>query len=317
MTATDSRIHRLTYPDAVSDLADAPRVVVIGGANVDVLARPHRSPVPQTSNPGVVTVTAGGVGRNIAETLARLGTAVTLVAVVGSDAHGDLVLASTRDAGVDVDLVRRGLTPTGTYVALLDEGGELVSAVADMAATGSLSTTDIDLAAEVIAAADLVVLDGNLDTPVLAAAWDAAVAADVGVVLDPVSVPKAAAIAQLLGPDRPLALLSAGATELAALLPDGGPVLERGVSVLWERTGPTGSVLSTREATTKLSALPASVEDVTGAGDAMLAAYCHELLSGATPYDAARYGHAAAALTVASRHTVRHDLTDALVRSLL
>jgi pseudouridine kinase len=293
VTATDSRIHRLTYPDAVSDLADAPRVVVIGGANVDVLARPHLSPVSHTSNPGVVTVTAGGVGRNIAETLARLGTAVTLVAVVGSDAHGDLVLASTRDAGVDVDLVRRGLTPTGTYVALLDEGGELVSAVADMAATGSLSTTDIDLAAEVIAAADLVVLDGNLDTPVLAAAWDAAVAAGVGVVLDPVSVPKAAAIAQLLGPERPLALLSAGAT------------------------GPTGSVLTTREATTKLSALPASVEDVTGAGDAMLAAYCHELLAGATPYDAARYGHAAAALTVASRHTVRHDLTDALVRSLL
>ena len=59
------------------------------------------------------------------------------------------------------------------------------------------------------------------------------------------------------------------------------------------------------------------VLDVTGAGDAMLAGFCHALLAGATPVEAAAYGHAAAALTIASPHTVRPDLTDALVRSLL
>ncbi|CAN5205681.1 PfkB family carbohydrate kinase [soil metagenome] len=297
--------------------ADSPRVVVIGGANVDVLARPHRPPVPATSNPGEVTVTAGGVGRNIAETLARLGTSVALVAVVGSDAHGDLVLEVTGDAGVDVDLVRRGLTPTGTYVALLDEAGELVSAVADMAATASLSPTDVGLARSAIASADLVVIDGNLATAALVAAWEAAVEAGVDVVLDPVSVPKAAAIGQLLGVDRPLAVLSAGAPELAALVTGGAEALERGVAVLWERSGPAGSVLRTTATTTQLVALPATVEDVTGAGDAMLAAYCHAVLQGETAVDAARYGHAAAALTVASRHSVRPDLSDALVRSLL
>ena len=45
--------------------------------------------------------------------------------------------------------------------------------------------------------------------------------------------------------------------------------------------------------------------------------FCHALLAGATPVEAAAYGHAAAALTIASPHTVRPDLTDALVRSLL
>ena len=49
----------------------------------------------------------------------------------------------------------------------------------------------------------------------------------------------------------------------------------------------------------------------------MLAAFCHALLDGAEPAEAAAYGHAAAALTVASPHTVRPDLTDRLVRSLL
>ena len=62
---------------------------------------------------------------------------------------------------------------------------------------------------------------------------------------------------------------------------------------------------------------PAEVADVTGAGDAALGAFCHALVLGAGPVEAARYGHAAAALTVASEHTVRPDLTDALVRTLL
>jgi pseudouridine kinase len=48
--------------------------------------------------------------------------------------------------------------------------------------------------------------------------------------------------------------------------------------------------------------------DVTGAGDAMVAAFCHRLLGGATVPEAAAYGHRAAALTVESPHTVRPDL---------
>ena len=60
-----------------------------------------------------------------------------------------------------------------------------------------------------------------------------------------------------------------------------------------------------------------SVEDVTGAGDASLAAFCHALLTGASAEAAAAYGHAAAALTIASTHTVRPDLSPRLVRAAL
>ena len=300
-----------------------PHAVVVGGANVDVIARPHLAPVAATSNPGQVTVTAGGVGRNIAENLARLGTTSHLVAAVGADAHGDLVLSVCGDAGVDVTHVRRVRPATGTYVALLDDGGELVSAVSDMAATAEVAPADVAAAADLIAAADLVVLDGNLRADTLQAAWEAAVAAGVRVVIDPVSVPKAVTIGRLLGRDRPLFLLSAGRTELAGLDPAGpgshdiAALHDLGVAIVWERAGAAGSVLSTGVTRHTSPARPATVVDVTGAGDAMLAAFCHALLAGAAPPEAAAYGHAAAALTVASRHTVRPDLTDALVRSLL
>ena len=63
--------------------------------------------------------------------------------------------------------------------------------------------------------------------------------------------------------------------------------------------------------------VPAEVVDVTGAGDAMLAAFCHAVLAGRSPVEAARFGHGAAALTVASSHSVRPDLSAGLVEQAL
>lgn len=57
-----------------------------------------------------------------------------------------------------------------------------------------------------------------------------------------------------------------------------------------------------------LPAVPATVVDVTGAGDAMLAAWISAWLRGADAVAAAREGHRAAAATIESPHTVRPDL---------
>lgn len=280
-------------------------MVVVGGANVDVIARPDVRAEAATSNPGRVSVTAGGVGRNIAEVLARLGTPTCLVSAVGGDHHGDLVVEVSTEAGIDLTHVRQVDGATGAYVALLDASGELVGGIADMSDT-DLAPDDVD--ADLLRSADLVVLDGNLSAETLAAALDAA--GTVPVAFDPVSVPKAARLREVLA-GRRLFLVSAGVEELAAL----GPVT---ADLVWERRGPAGSTLTGPEGAADLPALFVdTVVDVTGAGDAMLGAFLHAWLGGATGAEAAAYGHAAAALTVASAHTVRPDLTDELVRSLL
>lgn len=85
------------------------------------------------------------------------------------------------------------------------------------------------------------------------------------------------------------------------------------------RRGTRGSLLSSRRPDTRatVTTLPApspvEVVDVTGAGDAMTAAFVHALLRGDPPDQAARFGQIAAALTVASPQTVRPDLTANLV----
>ncbi|SFC92266.1 pseudouridine kinase [Nocardioides terrae] len=293
-------------------------VVVLGGANVDLKARSAAALVPGTSNPGSATLSAGGVGRNIAENLARLGTPTALVTAIGTDALGEDLLVSTAAAGVDVSLVRRR-GATGTYTAVLDHSGELSVAVADMAAIESLTPEDVAAVADRLAAADLVVVDANLLPATVTVALDVAAAAGVPVVVEPVSVPKAVRLAAAVR--RPLFLLTPNREELAALtgLDDPSDALAalhgQGAELVWLRRGPAGSLLSSRDGVVELAPVTGGVVDVTGAGDAMLAAFCHFLLAGATPQEAARLGHAAAALTVAGPATVRPDLSEALVRS--
>jgi pseudouridine kinase len=269
-------------------------------------------------------MTPGGVGRNIAENLARLGTRTHLVAAVGSDPIGDGLVAATQAAGVHVEHVRRTAGATGTYTAILDSNGELVIAVADMTATDDMGIDVVDEARDLIAHAALVVLDGNLAAATLSRALDVAHDAGTRVIVEPVSVPKARLIAPALTSARPVYAITPNADELAALtdLPTRTDrqlltavrrLHGKGVEQVWVRLGQRGSLLSGPGGHAFLPAAETEVVDVTGAGDAMLGAFCHALLAGRSPEDAARFGHVAAALTINSPSTVRPDLTARLI----
>lgn len=284
-------------------------VVVVGGTNMDVVARTAAPLVPGTSNPGHTRISPGGVGRNIAACLGLLGAPVRLVSAVGDDAFGDEVLRVTAECGADVGGVRRAPGATGTYTAVLDDRGELLAAVSDMEIIDQLELDAIHLAD-----AALVVVDGNLAHAQAARVVRSAAAAGVPLAFEPVSVAKAGRLADLV---HDLFLVTPNADELAAL--SGRPVTEwrasvgdlhaRGVEHVWLRHGAEGSWMCSRgHHPVHLPAVTASVVDVTGAGDAMLAAWIAAWLRGADAVAAAREGHRAAAATIESPHTVRPDL---------
>lgn len=305
-------------------LAERPGAVVVGGANMDLKARSTARATAQTSNPGHGSMAPGGVGRNIAENIARLGDPVHLISVVGRDPMGDSLLEYTAAAGVRVEHVARTDQPTGTYTAVLDADGELIIAVADMEATAELGPEQLNAARDLIATAGVVVLDGNLSPDAFNYALD--LAAGVRTIYEPVSTPKAIGLRDAI--DARVYAATPNRDELAALT--GLPTRTdrqvrtaalalhgRGVELVWIRLGKRGSLLSTSDRAIEIPAVPTTVEDVTGAGDSMLGAFCHVLLAGGTAEEAARFGHAAAALTIASPHTVRPDLTARLVRAAL
>ena len=153
-------------------LAERPGAVVVGGANMDLKARSKARATSRTSNPGHGSMAPGGVARNIAENLARLGNRVHLVSVVGRDSLGDSLLDHTAAAGVRIEHVARTDRPTGTYTAVLDADGELIVAIADMDATAELGPEQLQAARDVIASAAVLVLDGNLRLDALEHALD-------------------------------------------------------------------------------------------------------------------------------------------------
>lgn len=68
-------------------------VYVIGGANIDIIGKCNQALIPYDSNIGHVTQSFGGVGRNIAENIARLGFSTHFISALGNDAGGKIAFS--------------------------------------------------------------------------------------------------------------------------------------------------------------------------------------------------------------------------------
>lgn len=108
-------------------------MVVAGAVNVDIGGQSAGPLVGRDSNPGKVTVSMGGVGRNIAHNLRLLGVKVSLLTALGEDPHAGQVMDSCERLGIDLSRALHvpGGT-TSTYLFLSDETGDMALAVSDM-----------------------------------------------------------------------------------------------------------------------------------------------------------------------------------------
>lgn len=287
-------------------------VVVVGGANTDVVGMPDGVLLAHDSNPGHVRTSAGGVGRNIAENMARLGAAVHLVTAFGCDAASGELAASCRVAGVDVSssVVSSDL-PGARYLAIMDRERDLAVAVNDMRVLETLRPAAMAESgrASLLASAAMVVADCNLPAETLL--W-LAEHVSVPLVVDPVSAPKAPRVAVLL---PRLAAVKASCLEAGALLGRevGGldaareaaeDLVAAGVGVAFVTCGPAGTAWAAAGRSGALPAPGVAVAITNGAGDAFCAGAAYALLAGADAEAAAFLGTAVSALTLTDEETV-------------
>jgi pseudouridine kinase len=181
----------------------APRVIVAGGINVDLVVAPTEALVRGTSNPGAISIHAGGVARNIAEFLARLKVPVALVGRVGHEALSRWVVTATKTAGVDVGGVDEGEGTVGFYVTI-QEDGDLGTAISDLSATERITPDRLVSALSRYGhtgrnCPEILILDCNLLPETLQAALSWANQRDVFVVVEPVSRHKARRLVGLRG----------------------------------------------------------------------------------------------------------------------
>ena len=132
------------------------RLVVVGSAAVDITAR--ADPVPGAANhnhttaPGVVSLTSGGVGRNVAEAAHRilssrskeLSDDVVLVSPIGDDAFGQLLISESSRIGLRTDgFIRLPAARTAVCNMVLDSAGDLTGGVADMDVIRTLDSAKV------------------------------------------------------------------------------------------------------------------------------------------------------------------------------
>lgn len=281
------------------------QIVVIGSSNTDMIVKLDRLPRPgETLLGGRFITAAGGKGANQAVAAARAGGAVAFVARVGRDMFGDQAIAGLRRDRIDVTHVFRDKTePSGVALIFVANDGENSIAVAG-GANGRLSPGDMQKAGKLISAAALLVMQLETPLPTVQAAAEIAASAGVPVILNP-------APARAL-PDRLLknvSILTPNETEAELLtgIKVGNEtsanraadrLLSRGVKTVILTLGARGALVADKSGRRLIPGFKVKAVDTTAAGDIFNGALAVALTEGMTLVEAARFGNAAAALSV-------------------
>ncbi|NNC91886.1 MAG: winged helix-turn-helix transcriptional regulator [Acidimicrobiia bacterium] len=305
-------------------LNDADYVCVVGGANVDIEGRVPGPLLFGDSNPGTMTRSPGGVGRNIAENLARLDVPTRLITALGRDHDGTWLHDQTAGAGVDLaDSLWSHSSPTATYLSVLDGSGEMAVAVNDMAVMEALDVDALSARRDTLAHAAAVVVDCNLAPESIGHLVDELTGGPLFV--DPVSSAKAARVAphlasvHTLKPNRAEAALLSGVeiTGKRSLKAAAAALLDAGVQQVVISLGPDGVFFADAETSGTLAPSEQAVASVTGAGDALMAGLVHAHLAGLPTAEAVRFGLAAAVLTAASASPVAGDFSAQTINDIV
>ncbi len=295
------------------------QVLVIGAAGFDLKVFPREPAVePARSNPGTIRWAWGGVARNIAENLARLGVDVRLVTAVGDDWWGHALLQDIKSIGVDTSgCVVSEMSATASYVALHHTDRRLWVAFDDMAVIREITPAHLYRLRRSVREADLVCIDANLSAPALRTLFRLCEQYETPVCVDPTAallahrlhayLPRIA----IITPDRDEAeaLLGIRMDNEDAISMGARRFVQLGVQLAIITLGADGLYYATSEESGRLPALPVEVVDPTGAGDALTAAVAYGLLEGVSPEEAVRLGMAAAAHTIECQDTVCPDLS--------
>jgi pseudouridine kinase len=298
----------------------ASKIVVIGAAGIDLVGRLTELPNPGTSVPAKVRPSFGGVARNVAENLCNLEQNVTFITAVGNNIFGALLLQHLSDMGVDTEhSIVCDEFYTSSYLAVLNEDGDLNFALADMRVLSYLTAQHIYNNEDIIKNADCVFFDGNVPEEAISAIVEIAVKHNVAIYADATSHRLAKKMKPCL---NHFSMLNANMHEVETLIENEFPVtgrtsaikaarklINQGVELIVIPMADLGVCYATSDTSGHVPAIKTKVADPTGAGDALSAALIYGLLNEIPIDDTVRLGVMAASLTLGYPGTVLPTLS--------
>ena len=272
------------------------------------------------SNPGSVSVSLGGVGRNIAHNMSLMGLDVRLLTAYGDDFHGQQVAASCSELGIDLShALRVSGGTTSTYLYLADPAGEMALAVSDMSICEKITPAYLAANLPILQNAQVIVADTNIPAESLRYLAENVT---VPLFVDPVSTAKAEKLRPILNrihtlkPNRLEAeLLSGVRIENRADVETAADVLTGlGVHRIFLSLGAQGVYAAMGEQKLWLPTTPGQMVNTTGCGDAFMAALVWAYLEGSDLETTARAGLAAGSIAMESPETINPQMSAPALR---
>jgi len=300
-------------------------VVVIGAANIDIGGTPYKPLIPGDSNPGVIKMSYGGVGRNIANNLSMLGVEVKLVTAAGDDTLGKEMLEKCKAAGIDTSLsvVVPGAS-SSMYLFINDDEGEMDLALSHVDIMEHITPEYIESISGVLDSASIVVADCNLSRETLMKLKDVC---NTPLYVDTVSVSHADKIkGDLEGIDtlKPNLLEAEYLTDMIIetendFIEAARALIDQGVRRVFISAGPHGMLAADRDHAVMVDRYPADVRCTTGAGDSAMAAIIWSSLNdgGERLTDPAKAANAAASATISVDPTIHPDMSSSLIKKMI
>ena len=274
----------------------------------------------EDSVPGKLVVAAGGVGRNIAENLARLNVNTKLITAFGDDYFSKALIKGAKEAGIDIShsLFEKG--KAATHLALMNEKNDMSFGLASLDIIQNIKVSALKEQKKTLETAQIIIVDANI--PIETLQWLSAQNEFKQVFIDLVSSHFAKKVKPFIGQFHSLK-----ANRLEAEILTGTNVntsedyakaayilLKKGVKQVFITAGDLGAFYCKNEIEGWVDPLPAKVQNTTGAGDAFMAGIAYASIQNLSIKKCTQMGVAAASIAVESSVVVNEKMSEKLLK---
>ena len=290
-------------------------ITIIGGINIDIEGRPFESLKREDSNPGKISLSYGGVGRNITENVARMGGSAAMLSVIGDDHMGAGARAHLAELGVDVSGIEMKKNQTSAiYLSILNDKSDMELAISDMDVVKYIFPEFLERNMSLLSLSKAIALDGNLERETIEFA--AKKFQNIPLFFDPVSTAKAVRAKDVIGsftcvkPNIMEAEVLSGKITCEEDLKTAGQwFIDKGVEKVFITLNKDGVYFKDKDEEGFIRPGQVKVVSATGAGDSFSAAILMGMVLEMSARDIARYGMAAAQITMESSHAVNENMS--------
>jgi pseudouridine kinase len=286
-------------------------LLLIGCSDIDYVATAKKKIIAHDSNIGTVHVSLGGVMRNVAESLSRLGLNPLFLTPIGNDENGKTLIESFNSLSIKIMTPFTNF-PTAIYLAVNRPNKDLDVSVIDNRIFSSLNWSYLSRIKNQVDPFQNIVFDSNLDEATISYITD--IYSDRKLYIESVSVNKVVRFNKYLSN---IYLYSGNYREATALLGVKKPIEEEikalmslGPKNVVITDGPKGAVIGSQDGIFRVPGPEVrTIVSTNGAGDAMFAGVVYCLFKGRSLKEGAELGTKLSAFVLKTQDATSPDVS--------